>query len=45
MEELKQQRAKERFGQVYRIGEAEFVQEVSDASKEAPVVVHLFSFG
>jgi hypothetical protein len=42
LQELKQRAAKYRFGDVYPIGKDDWVREVSEASKAAWVVVHLF---
>ncbi|KAJ9087828.1 Proteolipid protein 2 [Entomophthora muscae] len=40
--EFQAQLKKEKFGSVYQISKPDFIREVTEASKEAPVVVHLF---
>ncbi|KAG5457253.1 MAG: thioredoxin-like protein [Olpidium bornovanus] len=42
IEEMRQAVAKEKFGFVTEISEKDFVKEVTEASKDAPVVVHLY---
>jgi len=43
--ELRETAAKERFGSVYPIAKAEFIKEVTEASKEMWVVVEMFKDG
>ena len=43
LEEMKQQAAKNKFGKLVTIQANEYISEVSNASKEVPVVVHLYS--
>lgn len=40
--QLKEKKQKERFGSVRQINRAEYVKEVAEASKKAPVVLHLY---
>jgi len=42
LRELKEKAARERFGEVVEINKAEWVTEVTDASKQSWVVVHLY---
>lgn len=42
MEEMKERAAAARFGEVYEISKADWVREVTDASKEVCVVAHLY---
>lgn len=43
--ELKEEAARERFGEVYPLAKADFVRDVSEASKELWVVVEMFKDG
>lgn len=43
MEEMRAMAAKEKFGDLVQISKPEFVREVTEASKECWVVVHLFN--
>jgi hypothetical protein len=45
LQELRQQQKAERFGSVVHISAAQFVREVTEASAEQPVVVHMFKPG
>jgi len=40
--ELKEQLHREKFGEVFQISKPDFIREVTQASKDAPVIVHLF---
>lgn len=42
MMEMQAQAAKEKYGEVKEISKPEFVKEVTEASKECHVVVHLY---
>lgn len=42
MMEMQAQAAKEKYGEVIEISKPDFVREVTDASKECFVVVHLY---
>ena len=45
LQELRQQQKSERFGSIFHIDAAQFVREVTEASAEHSVIVHMFKPG
>lgn len=41
--EMQQAASKEKYGEVTQISKPDFVKEVTEASKECPVIVHLYN--